>query len=315
MMRGNRTDDIIRFAKTASSEGEHEMSIFPTKILLATDGSSEAELATQTAVDLAQMSNSELHVIHVVDESSSGLLFYPESTSLEGVEMPDPILEEGLERRFEQRGRELLDAEVERVRSAGGTVAQAHLMIGEAAREIVHLAEDLGAGLIVMGSRGRGGIRRALMGSASDSVIRHAHCPVLVVRAEVVEFPTKILVATDRSREAQLAATTAADLAKNTNSELHVVHVGSEQRRDEAQKELDTEVDTIRESGAQDTQAHLEFGMPDTAIIDLAEELGAGLIVMGSRGLGGVRRALLGSISDSVVRHAHCPVLVVRQEE
>jgi len=167
--------------KTASSEGD-EMSIFPTKILLATDGSSEAELATQTAVDLAQMSNSELHVIHVVDESSGGLLFYPESTALEGVEMPDPILEEDLERRFEQRGRELLDAEVERVRSAGGTVAQAHLMTGEAAREIVHLAEDLGAGLIVMGSRGRGGIRRALMGSASDSVIRHAHCPVLVVR-------------------------------------------------------------------------------------------------------------------------------------
>jgi len=181
IMRGDRTDDIIRFAKTASSEG-NEMSIFPTKILLATDGSSEAELATQTAVDLAQMSDSELHVIYVVDESSIGLLSYPESTDLEGVEMPDPILEKDLERRFEQRGRELLDAEVERVRSAGGTVAQAHLMIGEAAREIVHLAEDLGAGLIVMGSRGRGGIRRALMGSASDSVIRHAHCPVLVVR-------------------------------------------------------------------------------------------------------------------------------------
>jgi nucleotide-binding universal stress UspA family protein len=58
-----------------------------------------------------------------------------------------------------------------------------------------------------------------------------------------------------------------------------------------------------------------EFGIPDTAIIDLAEELGAGLIVMGSRGLGGVMRALMGSISDSVVRHAHCPVMVVRQEE
>ena len=55
-------------------------------------------------------------------------------------------------------------------------------MMGEAAREIIYLAEDLGAGLVVMGSRGRGGIRRALMGSVSDSVVRHAHCPVLVVR-------------------------------------------------------------------------------------------------------------------------------------
>jgi nucleotide-binding universal stress UspA family protein len=137
----------------------------------------------------------------------------------------------------------------------------------------------------------------------------------LVVRGEPVVFPTKLLVATDRSREAKLAATTAADLAKSTNSELHVVHVGFEQLRDEAQKELEEEVGMIRESGGQDIQAHLEFGRPDTAIVEMAEELEAGLIVMGSRGLGGVRRALPGSISDSVVRHAHCPVLVVRQEE
>ena len=164
----------------ASSE-RNQMSIFPTKILLATDGSREAELATQTAVDLARMSDSELHVVYVQDYSSIALL-YPEVSDPEGVVMPDPILEGDLERSSEQRSRELLDAEVERVRSAGGTVAQAHLMMGEVAREIVHLAEDLRAGLIVMGSRGRGGIRRALMGSVSDSVVRHAHCPVMVTR-------------------------------------------------------------------------------------------------------------------------------------
>jgi len=164
----------------ASSE-EGEMGIFPTKSLLATDGSSEAELATRTAVDLSQKTDSELHVIYVLD-SAPLAAFYPETTDPEGIEMPDPILEEELERRSEQRGRELLDAEVERVLSAGGTVVQAHLLLGEAAREIVHLAEDLGAGLVVMGSRGHGGIRRALMGSVSDSVVRHAHCPVLVVR-------------------------------------------------------------------------------------------------------------------------------------
>jgi nucleotide-binding universal stress UspA family protein len=294
------------------------MSIFPTKILLAADGSTEAELAARTAVDLSQKTDSELHLIHVLDVAKVGLsmaVLYSEATDPEGVKLPDPVLEEELEQRAKQGGREILEAEVQRVRSAGGTVAQSHLMMGDVEREIVHLAEDLGAGLIVMGSRGRRGMRRALMGSVSDSAVRHAHCPVMVVRAQAVDFPTKILVATDRSREAKLAATTSADLAKSTNSELHVIHVGFEQKRDEAQRELDTEVDMIRESGAQVIQAHLEFGMPDTAIIVLAEELGAGLIVMGSRGLGGVRRALLGSISDSVVRHAHCPVMVVRQEE
>jgi nucleotide-binding universal stress UspA family protein len=166
----------------ATSE-EDEMSIFPTRILLATDGSGEAKLATGTAVDLARMSDSELHVVYVLDAAPSPALLYPEATDPEGVEIPDQVLQQDLERRAEQRGREILDAEAESVRSAGGAVAQTHLAMGDAPREIVHLAEDLDAGLIVMGSRGRGGIRRALMGSVSDAVVRHAHCPVLIVRA------------------------------------------------------------------------------------------------------------------------------------
>jgi len=76
----------------------------------------------------------------------------------------------------------VLETEVEKVREEGGTVTRTHLRMGKAAAEIVELAEELGAGLVVVGSRGLGGIRRALMGSVSDSVVRHAHCPVLVVR-------------------------------------------------------------------------------------------------------------------------------------
>ena len=157
------------------------MTIFPTKILLATDGSQEAELAGRTAADVAEKTGSELHVVHVFG-IAPWYPVYPEAANFEGAEPGAPVLEEDIQPISEQRARELLDAEVEKVRSAGGDVAQAHLREGGAPQEIVALAEEIGVGLIVVGSRGRGGIRRALLGSVSDSVVRHAHCPVLVVR-------------------------------------------------------------------------------------------------------------------------------------
>ena len=77
----------------------------------------------------------------------------------------------------------MLDAQVRKVEEFGGKVAEAHLRMGERRDQaIVRQADEIGAGLIVMGSRGLGGFRRALMGSVSDSVVRHAHCPVMVVR-------------------------------------------------------------------------------------------------------------------------------------
>jgi nucleotide-binding universal stress UspA family protein len=159
-----------------------EMSIFPTRILLATDGSEDAAHATEAAVELSKETSSELHVVYVGQDAYSATLVYPQATDPGRIEQEDPVLLEELERQFEQMARRVLDAEVERVRAAGGSVTQAHLRIGKPATEIVDLAEKLSAGLIVVGSRGLSGIRRALMGSVSDSVIRHAHCPVLVVR-------------------------------------------------------------------------------------------------------------------------------------
>ena len=80
--------------------------------------------------------------------------------------------------------------------------------------------------MIVLGSWGKGRIRRLLLGSVSDSVVRHAPCPVMVIRWNLVVFPAKILVATDGSEEAALAAQSVADLGSRTGSELHVTHVG-----------------------------------------------------------------------------------------
>jgi nucleotide-binding universal stress UspA family protein len=299
---------------------------------VATDGSEEAELAATTAANLAQKTGSELHVVHVFGIAPVGPPVYPEATDLQG----EALEAEAEERISEQRAREVLEAEVEKVRSAGGTVAEGHLIEGRVAPEIVALAEEIRAGLIVMGSRGRGGIRRALMGSVSDSVMRHAHCPVLVVRSEPVSFPTKLLVATDGSKDAELAAATAADLARSTGSELHVVSVfpGSayvhpyyedrfpeaaerlrREAREERQEMLDEQVERIRKAGGDVAQTHIRTGEAAEEIVALAEEKGAGLVVVGSHGLGGIRRALIGSVSAAVVPHAHCPVMVVRPEK
>jgi nucleotide-binding universal stress UspA family protein len=147
------------------------MSIFPTRILLATDGSEEAELAATRAVDIAEKTDSELHVVHV-GVVPSFLASYPGTLGYE----------RRLYNQIEEDSRQLLRELSWRVKLAGGTVAGTHLRMGQVALEIVALAEELGVGLIVMGSRGLGGVRRALMGSVSDSVVRHAHCPVLVVR-------------------------------------------------------------------------------------------------------------------------------------
>jgi nucleotide-binding universal stress UspA family protein len=152
------------------------MSIFPAKILLATDGSADAELALSTAVDIANSTDSELHVVTV------------------GPGNPDPVYgiheaglryetyEQALEA-VEQEARNVLDEQVRKVKELGGTVTESYLRRGERRDQaIVRQADEIGAGLIVMGSRGLGGFRRALMGSVSDSVVRHAHCPVLIVR-------------------------------------------------------------------------------------------------------------------------------------
>jgi nucleotide-binding universal stress UspA family protein len=150
------------------------MSIFPTKILLAADGSEEAALAARTATDIAEKTGSELHVVLV------GLsVSYVGMGPVEIADIPAPSQEE-----LTEEAQRLLDTQSRQIEAAGGIVTQAHLRVGRPDEEIVALAEELGAGLIVIGSRGLGGIRRALVGSVSDSVVRHAHCPVLVVRKE-----------------------------------------------------------------------------------------------------------------------------------
>jgi nucleotide-binding universal stress UspA family protein len=143
------------------------------KVLLATDGSEEAELATRAAIELADSTGSELHVVYV--EPLPDFMKNGHGT---------PSYDRELYEMIEDEARETLRKLTWRVKVAGGTLTEAHLRMGVVAEEIVGLAGELEVGLIIVGSRGLGSIRRTLAGSVSESVFRHAHCPVMVVRAK-----------------------------------------------------------------------------------------------------------------------------------
>jgi nucleotide-binding universal stress UspA family protein len=148
------------------------MSIFPTKILLATDGSEEARLAAQAAAQLSKDTGSEVHVAYVL----------PSPRELRGHHVYSQEVMRSVLEQAEGEANSFLEEQAEQIRASGGKVAETHLEAGQPDKEIVRLSEELGVGTIVIGSRGLGAISRALMGSVSASVIRHAHCPVFVVR-------------------------------------------------------------------------------------------------------------------------------------
>jgi nucleotide-binding universal stress UspA family protein len=144
------------------------------RILLAAYGSDGTEFAAHTAIRLANSAECELYLVYV-ERLPRYQAYAPISARHLEWELREGAERAGLEKLWE------LDRDV---RIAGGTMAGAHLRIGDAAEEVVGLAEELEVDLIVVGTRGRSVIGRALMGSVSDSIIRHARCPVVVARSQ-----------------------------------------------------------------------------------------------------------------------------------
>lgn len=286
------------------------MTTFPTKIILSTDGSEDSQRAADLAVEIAKSTDSELHVAHVEDVAVMAEVYA----------VPD------VQRESTQAARQLLNEAADQVEGPEVNVAERHLLAGNPPDAVVQLAEDIEAGLIVTGSRGQEGIQRLLMGSVSGTIVRYAHCPVLVVRGERVEtFPTRILLATDSSEDAALALGAAVELSNSTGSELHLVTVvpgypdypeAAEQIQNDARVTIEKQARNIEKAGGEIAEQHLQVSGRDRAqqIVQVAEDIEAELIIMGSRGLRGLKRMLMGSVSDSVVRHAHCPVMVMRQD-
>ena len=141
----------------------------PTKILLATDGSASSAKAARRATRMAHAFGAELHVVHVMPLT--------QPYHLVGSEAEGPSLyEEDL-----QWAQELLAGQVRKIEEDGAHITKAHLRSGEPDAEVVGLAEDIGADMIVVGSRGTSPLRRPI-GSVSSSIATHAHCPVLIAR-------------------------------------------------------------------------------------------------------------------------------------
>ena len=284
------------------------------KILLSTDGSEFSEGAVREAIKLAKKCSSKLTVLSVIDTN-------PEFDAL-----APQIME-----KKEKAARQNLDAVQARARQEGVDCETIIREGEEPYKYIVDEAIKKKSTMLVMGRRGRTGLKRLVMGSVTARVIGHAPCNVLVVpRAAQLEFKN-IVVATDGSKYSAAAASEAIGLAKRNGSALTVIAVvPSElmtptdidftmtQRELIAEKELheaEKNAKAVKEAAQKEGVAVKAFvlsGKPADAIIETAQDKNADLIVLGSHGRTGIERLLMGSVAERVIVTASCAVLVVK---
>jgi nucleotide-binding universal stress UspA family protein len=143
------------------------MALFPTKILVATDGSESAAPAVRAAAEVSAKTDSEIELVYVGEDISAPAAYNdPSSSDTEAA----------------REARELLDDVAKEIEADGGKVVESHIVPGEKpAEEIVKLTREQDVGLVVVGSRGLGRLQYAVQGSVSSTVVREAECPVLVV--------------------------------------------------------------------------------------------------------------------------------------
>src|SRR5215213_9475114 len=252
------------------------MEAFPAKILLATDGSEDAALAVRAAANLSERACSDLHLVHVLPRFPR--YAYPGVTP----QVYSRVLDEEL-----RGARDLLEEQVKGIGARGARVAESHTRRGPAADEILDLAEELGADLIVVGSRGLGPVRGLLLGSVSGGIVHGATSPVLVR-----VYPR--LPETDAEER-----------------EFDARRVDDELRREERTLESRAKEIGDAASGALRPRVGITVGEPATALLEAAgQDEERMLLAVGSRGLDATRRLRLGSVSTKVLHAAHGPVLI-----
>lgn len=185
-------------------------------------------------------------------------------------------------------------------------------------REIVDAAEERHADLLVLRRRGkRSYLANLLLGEMVHTVTGRAHCNVLIVPRATQLWSQAVLVATDGSPYGERATAMAAALAAHRDLPLTIVSV-AEQRdgaatADSAKAHVESALIIAGAAGAKARGRVVADGKPADAILAVAQEIGADLIVIGRRGLNRVERILVGSTSESVAGRSNCPVLIVQQ--
>jgi nucleotide-binding universal stress UspA family protein/nitrite reductase/ring-hydroxylating ferredoxin subunit len=259
------------------------------KILAGTDGSKTAEVAVSVAARLAARTGADLHLV---------MGWQPPKLDAEGAEA---VLAKAQE-----------DAEVvgDKVKVTG----EHH--IGDGAAVILDVAKRHGADLIVMGNKGMGKAKRIGLGAIPDKVAHMAECDVLIVRTTHQNEPvdraeglySNIVVGTDGSPTASEAASRAFELAAMVRSEITLVYVG-----DAIVGAIAVEETAKNRIGRTTVNpAVVPKGDPASVLNRTAKETGAGLVVVGNRGMTGARRVLLASVPNKVSHSAPADVLIVR---
>ncbi|WP_049936689.1 universal stress protein [Haloplanus natans] len=265
-------------------------------ILVPTDGSDVAVAAADAAVTLARRFDAAVHALYVRESD-------------------------------DDEGERTTTAVADRAAAAGVTATTAVVDAETAVYEhILEYAGDHDADCIVMGTHGRTGLGRFVLGSVAERTLRESPVPVLTVHEGTVvdRDLDAVLVPTDGSDCAEAAAAHAVEFALATGAALHVVHVvdagaipadGSGAVLDELQQAgqdaLDSVVDRAEGADVSTIRASVLTGAPYRAIVDYADAEDVDLVVMGTHGRTGVDRYLLGSVAERVVRLCDRPVLTL----